>query len=80
MPVHVIISATLRKYIPGYDPEKGLDIAQGPEIVTLADLAAHLGLPLTEIKFAMQNGHYQPLDSFLQDGDRIAFFPAVGGG
>lgn len=78
MSVHVLVSSTLRSYVPGYDPCNGLDVAV--ETHTPASLASQLGIPLNEIKFVMLNGHYQPLDTPLQDGDRLAIFPAVGGG
>lgn len=81
MPVQVKLSTTLRKYVPGYDPEQGLslDIAPG-EKLTCADIAARLGLPPAEIKFIMLNGRAKQLDAALGPDDRLAFFPAVGGG
>lgn len=79
--VHVKISSTLRKHVPDYDPEKGLSLKIDPAATPdLASLAQVLGLPVGEIKFAMLNGHYQPLETMLKSKDRVAFFPAVGGG
>lgn len=78
MNVHVKISTTLRDYVPGYRPATGLDIdAAG---ATAASLAARLGIPCKEIKFVMINGRHLPLDTELSAGDRVAYFPAVGGG
>ena len=78
---YVKISSTLRKYVPGYAPEKGLDV-QLPDEPPLraADLAARLNLPLEEIKFVMINGRAVKMDTVLAPDDRVAFFPAVGGG
>lgn len=40
----------------------------------------HLGLPLQDIKIVMVNGRQHQVDDPMRDGDRIAYFPAVGGG
>lgn len=81
MKIFVKLSTTLRQYLPGYDPEKGLeiDLDSGKEISAL-DLANQLGIPVGEIKFVMLNGRYQPMKTALQPNDRVAYFPAVGGG
>lgn len=81
MSIHVKLSTTLRKYVPGYDPEQGLELDIGEQEHLMAkDIVIRLGLPLPEIKFLMLNGRYRDLDAFLNPGDRLAFFPAVGGG
>ncbi|MDL2207904.1 MoaD/ThiS family protein [Desulfovibrio sp. OttesenSCG-928-M16] len=79
MRLHVKLSTTLRVRVPGYDPAGGLavDLADG---ATVRNLALHLGLPLEEIKITMVNGRHASLDTPLSDTDRVAFFPAVGGG
>ena len=46
----------------------------------VAQLAQHLGLPLRDIKIVMVNGRQHQVDDPMRDGDRIAYFPAVGGG
>lgn len=79
MNVHVKISSTLRPYVEAYNPETGIDLAV-PDSTTLADLAHKLAIPVTEIKFVMLNGRCAPMETLLHDGDRAAFFPAVGGG
>lgn len=77
----VKLSSTLRRYYSGYDPDKGIQVNLDPaQKFTALDLALQLGLNLPEIKFVMINGRYQPLQTTLQENDRIAFFPAVGGG
>lgn len=80
MSVHIKISATLRPYVKDYDPYTGLDLDYGVHTGTAASLANLLGLPLGEIKFVMVNGRQSPMDIELKDGDRVAYFPAVGGG
>lgn len=78
MSVHVKLSSSLRRYMPDYRPETGM-YADGAGL-TAAGLALSLGIPLREIKFIMLNGRLQPLQTLLETGDRIAYFPAIGGG
>lgn len=81
MKIFVKLSTTLRQYLPGYDPEKGLELELDSGVETSAlDLANHLGIPVSEIKFVMLNGRYQPMRTVLRADDRVAYFPAVGGG
>ena len=79
MRLHIKLSTTLRACVPDYEPVKGLitELAEGG---TVRDLALHLGLPLDDIKIVMINGRHASMDAPLHDGDRVAFFPAVGGG
>ena len=79
MKVDVKISTTLRQYVPGYNPDTGIEQEIAPG-TTILDLAQILGIPPGEIKFVMVNGRYQPLETLLGSGDRIAYFPAIGGG
>lgn len=79
MKLTVKLSTTLRDYVPGYVPEAGLQVKM-PEGSSVAQLAQKVGLPLQEIKIIMVNGRQQTLDELLRDGDRVAYFPAVGGG
>ena len=78
MGIHVKISSSLRKYMPDYAPEAGM-YADGAGL-TAASLALSLGIPLREVKFIMLNGRLRPLQTVLETGDRIAYFPAIGGG
>ena len=79
MPVAVNLSTTLREAVAGYQPERGLTVELG-DVGSLLDLAGRLGLPLGEIKIVMLNGRRAELSAAVKDGDRVAFFPAVGGG
>lgn len=65
--------------MPGYEPEKGITFNIN-QPVSAAEIAQQLGLPLAEIKFIMLNGHSNALEAIVQPNDRLAFFPAVGGG
>lgn len=79
MRVTVKLSTTLRDYVPSYQPEKPMEVETG-EDATVASLAEQLGLPLQEIKIVMVNGRQREVDTPMRDGDRVAYFPAVGGG
>jgi len=81
MSVLVKLSTTLRDRVDGYRPELGLDVPYPfAEENSAETLALHIGLPLSEIKIVMVNGRMQKLSCPVEDGDRVAYFPAVGGG
>jgi len=79
MPIKVILSSTLRKYVPGYDPIKGLEM-EVEEVTTLKDVMVRLKIPEKDIKIAMVNGVRVKLNKKLEGNERIGLFPAVGGG
>ena len=79
MAVKIILSSTLRKYVPGYDPIKGLEVPIESG-TPLRDLLARLGIPEKDIKIAMVNGVKVGLDKKLEGDERVGLFPAVGGG
>ena len=79
MAVFVTLSTTLRSYVPDYDPHAGLS-QNVPGPTTARALAQSIGLPLEHIKVVMINGRHAPLETSVVDGDRVAYFPAVGGG
>lgn len=79
MTITLMLSTTLRKYVPDYTPSTGILLElDGP--LTVRELAKKLGLPLPEIKIVMLNGRHANLDQCVNDNDRIGYFPAVGGG
>lgn len=82
MNLHVKLSSTLRRCVAGYNPQTGLDLAwKTPRAgATARDLAECLNIPVKDIKLVMINGRQQPLDTALGEGDRVAYFPPVGGG
>lgn len=79
MPILVKLSTTLRRHVPAYVPATGLEVAFAAPM-TAGALAERLHLPLEEIKVVMVNGVQSSLGQPLADGDRVAYFPAVGGG
>ncbi len=78
MSIHVRVSSSLRRHIPDYKPKSGI-YADGAG-VTAASLALALGMPLREVKFITLNGRLAPMQTFLETGDAVVYFPAVGGG
>lgn len=79
MRILVKLSTTLRDCVPGYDAEAGLSLDM-PEGTSVRELARHIHVPPEEIKIVMINGCQSEGSDTLRDGDRVALFPAVGGG
>lgn len=79
MPLQVFLNATLRGYVPGYDPYQGLslDIPSGTPV---ARIISRLGLPASEVTLIMVNGRRRDADFPLKGDERLAFFPPIGGG
>jgi sulfur-carrier protein len=79
MQIEVRLFATLRRIIPEIK-EKGSITAEIEDGATIADLMVKLGVPADETKVIMLNFKQAEPEDPLQDGDRVAFIPAVGGG
>ncbi|MFP3999926.1 MAG: MoaD/ThiS family protein, partial [Desulfobacterales bacterium] len=47
---------------------------------TASDVLAKLDVPEKEVKIAFINGVRKGLDAAVSNGDRVGFFPPVGGG
>jgi molybdopterin converting factor small subunit len=79
MSVNVMLSTTLRSCVPGYQPASGVTL-EWTSPLSVRELAEKLNLPLDEIKIVMLNGRHASFEQKINDGDRVAYFPAVGGG
>lgn len=79
MAVEVRLFTTLRDYYPD-DVVDGVFQYELKGEKTVRDLAQELNLPFAHIHLIMVNGEQGDLDYKLKDGDRIGFFPPVGGG
>jgi molybdopterin synthase sulfur carrier subunit len=79
MPLQIRLFATLRRFVPDYDPFQGLalDIPPGTPILHIIE---KLGLPPEDVTLILVNGVHQQPDYQLQGDERLAFFPPVGGG
>ncbi len=75
----IILSSTLRKYLPDYDPVKGVDFTIEVKL-TVTELCRQLGIPPDEVKIIMVNGKSKGFDYLMQGDERIGLFPPVGGG
>lgn len=73
------LSSTLRKYVPDYDPQNGLDFPAGKGI-SISGLCELLGIPVEMVSIAIVNGKDAPIDLELEGNERVALFPPVGGG
>lgn len=79
MPLQIFLAATLRRFIENYDPEKGINLSVEPG-TTVIRIAEIIGIPEEEIKIIMVDGVHASPEYTLNGNERIAFFPAVGGG
>lgn len=78
-PVKLLLSSTLRAYVPGYDASRGIDVEiEGP--LSVAELCRRLRVPADRVKMVMVNGTHADLEHVLQGGERVGLFPPVGGG
>lgn len=79
MEVTVALYATLIRYNPegsGNQPFK----VQLPAGATVKDLLKHLGIGEGEAKQYFIRHKSQPADYKLEEGERVAIFPAIAGG
>lgn len=79
MTVRVLLSSTLRTYVPGYDPLKGIEKAIDRPIL-LREFCRELQIPVQSVKIAMADGKHVSMDYEIQGNERLALFPPVGGG
>ena len=79
MALQVFLSSILRKHVPDYDPETGIRI-EDPAGMTVQDLCDRLRVPGEKVKVVMVNGRSSRLNRLLDGDERVALFPAVGGG
>ena len=79
MPLTILLAATLRKYVAGYDAATGhaMAIDQGTSV---RQVAARLSVPEAEVKLIMVNGAHADWETILTGDERLALFPPVGGG
>ncbi|MBZ4687424.1 MAG: sulfur-carrier protein [Clostridia bacterium] len=80
--VEVRVFANLRQSVnpdvaPDPDNPFQVDIRDGEVLGGLLDI---LGIPKDTIIIGLVNGVRQSMDYILKDGDRVGFFPPMGGG
>jgi len=79
MPMHIFLNASLRQYIPDYNPYAGITLEVPPD-ATPAQVIAQLGLPPAEVTLIMVDGRRREADYPLQGNERLGLFPPIGGG
>ncbi len=79
MSILVKLSASLRERVADYDPHRGREVPHRPGL-TVGQVMTDLGLAPEEVKIILVNGVSGEIDTALAPGDRLALFPAVGGG
>ena len=79
MPLKILLSSTLRKYVSDYDPVKGMSFSVDVEI-TVEELCERINIPCDKIKIVMVNGKSKSMDHLLKGGERVGLFPPIGGG
>lgn len=79
MEIEVYLYASLSRYLPEGAEGKSVDISVPPGS-TPADIVSYLHIPEKEVKLVFVNGARKDLDTRLAEGDRVGFFPPVGGG
>lgn len=77
--VNVRLFATLRRFYPDYNPEKGIDV-KVEEGSTIEKLIQVLQLPENEARVILINGKSKMTTDTIKDGDRINIFTPLGGG
>jgi hypothetical protein len=79
MSLQVFLNATLRQYVKGYDPYKGvtLHVRVG---ATVAQVIAMLRLPPEEVTLILVNGVRREAGFVLAGTERLGLFPPIGGG
>ena len=83
MELEIKCFATLASYEPRGDAAAGVKegmLAGMPENATVAEVMESLGLPVDDVKIIFVNGIHAEPQTALKNGDRVGFFPAVGGG
>jgi len=79
MPLKIFLSSSLRKYVSGYDPTRGVSFTvKGKR--TVRDIYDQMKIPDDKIKIIMVNGKSQSPDYILKGDERVGLFPPVGGG
>ena len=75
----LFLSSTLRRYIPGYDPEKGYEI-QVQKGTTVSNMCKQLNIPSDMVTIIMVDGRAEEHGYVLNGSERVHLFPAIGGG
>lgn len=79
MKVQIKLFSVLRDYVPGYDPQTGVD-RELPAAATVDDLLKHLGIPMSKMPVVTCNGRIlKSTDAVTADSTLHVFQPVAGG-
>jgi len=79
MNVHIKFFATFRKYLPKSVQGSSYSI-EVPDGIQIDELRAQVPVPEDENLIVLINGRPPEVGQVLEEGDTIAFFPAMAGG
>jgi molybdopterin synthase sulfur carrier subunit len=79
MPLQIFLNATLRGFVPGYDPYQGVSLEVSPG-TPVSSIISRLGLPAAKVTLIWVNGRRQGADFLLEGNERLGLFPPIGGG
>ena len=79
MQIDVFLYASLARYLPQPNREKHARLSL-PAGATAGDILRQLEVPEKKVKLIFVNGVRKDISAPLADGDRVGFFPPVGGG
>ncbi|MEG6616849.1 MoaD/ThiS family protein [Peptococcaceae bacterium 1198_IL3148] len=77
--LEVRLYSGLEKFVAGATYGKPLAV-ELPDGANVKELLAKLNIPEVEVFSILANGIHRHLEDVLNDGDRVALFPPVGGG
>ncbi len=79
MPLQIFLNASLRRFVPGYNPYEGISLEVPPR-TPVSLIISRLGLPPEEVTLIMVNGLRKGTDFVLEGDERLGLFPPIGGG
>lgn len=79
MKIYVKVYATLRRYVPGYDPSRGLEL-ELEEGSNVGEIIRKLNLPPEEVKTVFVNATLRNFSYPLKEGDLVGIFSPIAGG
>ncbi len=77
MKIRVESFATYRHYTRSLPEDKSMDV---PEGTSVSQVLALLGVPEDAPKILLVNGRARSLETVLEEGDSLVFFPPLEGG
>ena len=77
MRLEIKLFATLKPYMKNVPEDGFLEMPDGCDVAAVIE---KLTLPDEDVRLIFLNGRHASREHLLSDGDRVGFFPPVGGG